>query len=97
MALEEICDLLKLEIQVRYVPDAVGPWITNLIKPYGEVFFKESNDDCMARSCTGWGKTPEESIANFKLNLFKSELKYIVIQKACGDRQKFGIPRRPIA
>lgn len=94
MKLEEICDLLQLEIEIRYTPQAFGPWITTLRKPYGLVFFKKSESDIMNRTCTGWGKTLIDSLANFSTNFWSGELKVIVVLDSKDERQTLGIPQK---
>ncbi len=90
MLITELCDLLEVNLTVEYTPKAVGPWITRLKKSYGDVNYKDSEDDVMLRGCCGWGKTPNESVQDFIKNL--KEHKFIVIDSSKFERQKVKIP-----
>jgi hypothetical protein len=92
MKIEELCEMIQVELEVKYVPEAAGPWVTSINKPYGRVFYKESKDDCMEMSCCGWGSSPDASIANFVSNLNNGP-SFIVQEDEKGGRMIFGIPR----
>lgn len=94
MKLRELCDMMRVEIRVRYTPGAVGPWISNLGYGYGEVFFKQDSSDPMARSATGWGATPEASLDDLVRNLRKEKYR-LVVRNGHGaekDRIEYGMP-----
>ena len=93
MKITDFCKVMRIELVVRYVPRAVGPWISGFERPYGRVFFKDSECDIMERGCSGWGSSPAASLQNFIDNLrTDSDVKFVVLVDGQGNRQIFGIP-----
>ena len=91
MKITDYVAALNLELKVRFGANQVGPWIASIYNRSGlTVDFKNSYDDCMSRSCTGWGQTPDLAIANLITNL--KEHKYIVINQSKDDRLKLPLP-----
>jgi hypothetical protein len=89
MTLYEFAELCDVEIHVYHSPGAVSKWIANFKDPFHEVFFKESEDDIMARYTTGWGETPQAAMMDLIKNM--DSVKYLVAQP--GEYAK-GSPRR---
>lgn len=94
MRIEELCTVAKLEIHIKYNPNAVGPWITSLADPSGgAVWYKETERDVIMGSCHGWGEDPRRSLANFCQALNDSPYNFIKIEKVeLGASRILGLP-----
>lgn len=91
MKLTEYVESLDLKLHIYFGANQSGPWISNIQKEYGTVDFKNSSDDCMLRTATGWGKTPIESLVNLCKSL--NEHKYIIINSNTEQRLQLPLPR----
>lgn len=91
MKLTEYVESLDLEIKVTFGANRAGPWIANICKRNGfSVDYKDSRDDCMLRSATGWGKTPDEALLDLCKNI-KSH-KFIVFGQSNDERNILPLP-----
>lgn len=92
MLLIEYVELSGLTLRVEFTDTRnSGPFIANLIDPNTSycIQCKESSDDVMLRSCTGWGKTADEAVSNLCKNLMK--MKLVVLHY--GDKKYIKIPK----
>lgn len=95
MKLFEFTDLANVEVHVYHTPNAVSQWIANIKTSFYDVFFKDSNDDIMARGCTGWGETPQDAINDLIHNL--KEHKIMVVDPGVhaqgSPRRQYNLPK----
>lgn len=86
MKVEEFCQMLGVSLVINYHPDQSGPWIASFASSFSTVFFKNSEEDCMARGCSGWGDTPNTAIKDLLMNL--KEHKYIVVASRENEKNR---------
>jgi hypothetical protein len=93
MKIEEMCDMLRIELRVSYIPGAVGPWIAELVIPYGDLFYKRGTEDIMARHTAGHADSPRGAILNLIKRLGDDpDFKMITVVRSTGERHVMGTP-----
>jgi hypothetical protein len=90
MKLTEYAEIIQADLIVRFSPDCTakaGRWLADF--EHSEC--KEEVGDGMLCGGCGYGKTPDEAIANYCLHL--NQYKVIVFNAGSEKRIEFGIPK----